>query len=338
MGCLIVFDCLQDIKQFLTKDVTQCRILVLGDVMLDRYYFGEVKRISPEAPVPITRVLSERDTLGGAANVAHNLALLGCKTFLIGAVGNDDSKARLCHKLDEVGIDYNGLVSANIPTTTKLRIIGGHQQMLRLDFEETGELDSQVQDKILEATTKLVQQGLDAVIISDYAKGVCSLDNCSGIINICKSSGIPVVVDPKGSEWYKYSHALYITPNMKEITEALKTHIKNEDNDVQKAAKRLRKKFSIENIVVTRSEKGLSLINSNQVSHIPTHAQEVFDVSGAGDTVIAVMGAALAGKLSPNDAAKIANIAAGIVVGKLGTYAISKDELLMAVEHITAKS
>lgn len=299
--------------------------------MLDKYYFGEVKRISPEAPVPVTRVLEEKETLGGAANVAHNLALLGCKTYLAGVVGNDHHRDSLNRILDSKRVDYAGLICKNGPTTTKLRIIGGHQQMLRLDFEETAPIDSEIELKLKDYVDSLMDQKISSVIISDYAKGVCTPSFCQYVIEKCAENDIPVIIDPKGSNWQKYSGAAYITPNLKELNEAIHVHISNNDEEIKKAASTIKRRLRIKNILVTRSEKGLSLIGTKRSVHIPTKAQEVFDVSGAGDTVIAVLGAALAGRLDPVDAAYLANLAAGVVVGKLGTYAINRSELLKAL-------
>ncbi|MEN6414732.1 MAG: D-glycero-beta-D-manno-heptose-7-phosphate kinase [Veillonellales bacterium] len=321
------------IKAFVEEQVTQCTVLVVGDVMLDKYYFGEVKRISPEAPVPVTRVMQEKETLGGAGNVAHNLARLGCRTLLAGAVGNDIHCDSLCRLLDERNIIHEGLVAKDGPTTTKLRVIGGHQQMLRLDFEETSPVGDEVETKILYYVDKALQQKAGSVILSDYGKGICTSRVCQAIISKCAEYHIPVIIDPKGSNWHKYTGASFITPNIKELNEVSKNEVTNEDEPVKQAAQTIRRKFRIKNMMVTRSEKGLSLVGAKRCVHIPTLAQEVFDVSGAGDTVIAVMGAALSAGLDPVDSAYLANMAAGVVVGKLGTYAISRQELLEALEN-----
>lgn len=329
-----MFQDINRVLKFLQADVIGLPVAVFGDVMLDRYYFGEVKRISPEAPVPVTRVLSEKEVLGGAANVAQNLARLGCKVYLLGVAGADENRQRLCRMLEEAGIDDSGLVTINRPTTTKLRVVGGHQQMLRLDFEETGELSLKERKTLAGSLTRLSQAGIRALLLSDYAKGVCGSQTCQQALKWSAGAGIPSVVDPKGSDWRKYSGASFITPNLKELGEAVHESLPNENGKIEKAAQRIRKRFDIENIVVTRSEKGLSLMNQREVCHIPTRAQEVFDVSGAGDTVIAVFGAAVAGGLTLTDAAQLANLAAGIAVGKLGTYAVSREEILGAIENL----
>lgn len=320
------------VKNFLKEKIFGCKVLVIGDVMLDKYYFGEVKRISPEAPVPITRVLSQKETLGGAANVAHNLARLGCQTFLAGMTGRDEHRASLERELNARGIAFSALICTERPTTAKVRIMGDHQQMLRLDFEEKSPPDRQTQEQLLEAAKMLLQQQIDFVILSDYAKGLCTQQVCQTVISLCNELRIPIAVDPKGKEWGKYAGATYITPNLKELNEVLLNPVANENEAVQAAARKIRQKYKVKNVVVTRSECGLSLIKARQAVHVPTVAQEVFDVSGAGDTVIAVLGAAIGGGMASGQAAELANLAAGIVVGKLGTYAVSREELLMALD------
>lgn len=329
-----MFNNLAKVLEFLEQDITSVNVLVIGDCMLDRYYFGEVKRISPEAPVPVTRVLEEHSTLGGAANVANNLALIGAKTGLVGVVGDDQNNNELCRLLDQAGITYHGLVADQRPTITKLRVLGGHQQMIRLDFEDNSPLNKKIENKLKQYVNKEIADGnVQAVIISDYAKGVCTPALCQNVIKECTRLKIPLIVDPKGSNWKKYSGAALITPNLKELGEAAKEEIANDDRRVKLLADKLRKRFNLETIIATRSEKGLSIINDTQSTHISTYAQEVFDVSGAGDTVVAVLGAALAGGLALADAANLANLAAGIVVGKIGTYAVKRSEILAAVKH-----
>lgn len=318
----------EQLYDFVAQRTSRCKILVVGDVMLDKYYYGEVTRISPEAPVPITHVLSEKETLGGAANVAHNLALLGCETSITGFVGDDYHCQSLLDKFTARGIDYHGLITTDRPTTTKLRVIGGHQQMMRLDFEESAPITGPYAERFLNYIHQKLNESLDCVIISDYGKGSCTEENCHKIIEACHAHGVPVVVDPKGANWTKYARADYITPNLKEINQVLLEPIHNEDKAVEKAAHYVMRKFKIRNIIVTRSEEGLSLVRENEIVHIPTKAQEVFDVSGAGDTVIAVFAMGLAGGMSPADSAYMANLAASVVVAKLGTYAVSREELM----------
>ena len=319
-----------DIEKMLTlveERLSRCRILVTGDVMLDKYYYGEVTRISPEAPVPINHITRQKETLGGAANVAHNLALLGCDTLLAGFVGEDYHCRSLKEKLVENGIDHAGLVPTNRPTTTKMRIIGGHQQMMRLDFESTEPLEKIYIDKFLAFVRCKLAESIDAIVVSDYAKGTCSEVTTTAIIEAAHAHGVPVIIDPKGANWTKYRGADYITPNVKEINEILIDPIKNTDAEVLKAAHYIMRKYRIKNVLATRSENGVTLVREGEEVHIPTRAQEVFDVSGAGDTVIAVLAAGLAGGLKGRDAAFLANLAASVVVRKLGTYAVSREEL-----------
>ena len=317
-----------NLREFIENRTGNCRILVVGDVMLDTYFYGEVTRISPEAPVPVTHVLRQKDTLGGAANVAHNLALLGCRTSLAGFVGKDHHCDSLLEKLASRGIDATGLIRTEAPTTTKIRVIGGHQQMLRLDFEDTSPIAECYAATLQDYVSKKLEAGLDVLIISDYGKGACTESVCQGIIAQCGSYRVPVIVDPKGIHWQKYAKADYITPNLKEVNQVLPEPIANKDLEIEGAARYITEKFDIRHVLATRSECGLSLAMEDHVTHIPTKAQEVFDVSGAGDTVIAVFALALAGGLQPTECAYLANLAASVVVAKLGTYAVSREELL----------
>ncbi|MHC1759679.1 MAG: D-glycero-beta-D-manno-heptose-7-phosphate kinase [Negativicutes bacterium] len=307
--------------------IAAVRVLVIGDVMLDRYYFADVTRISPEGPVPVAHVKETKNTLGGAANVAHNLARLGCRVTIAGISGDDENRQILDRKFDSLGIGHAGLLKSQRPTTTKVRVMGGHQQMIRLDFEETGRLTPSVEQRLTAYLLRHLDTGVDAVILSDYAKGVCSSGLCRSVIDACRVRGMPLVVDPKGSQWQKYKGAFLVTPNVKELGEASHTTIRNEDSRVLEIGEVIRRRFGFGTLMVTRSEKGLSLMSAGEPVHIPTYAREVFDVSGAGDTVAAVTGAALAAGLPMTVAAHLANLAAGVVVGKLGTYAISAAEL-----------
>jgi D-beta-D-heptose 7-phosphate kinase/D-beta-D-heptose 1-phosphate adenosyltransferase len=316
------------IRTFLESDIKKCRVLVVGDVMLDQYFYGDVIRISPEAPVPVNRINRQEDTLGGAANVAHNLARLGCKTYLCGVVGRDYHCAILKDQLKEIAIESVGMINGRDKTTTKVRILGGHQQMIRLDFEETNPIQEQIEEKILKYVEEKIKAELDCIIISDYQKGFCTGNICQQIIRYAHESNVTVLVDPKGSDWERYQNADYVTPNLKELSDIIGTKVKNENQMVKEAVQLVRDKFGVSNIIVTRSEKGLSLFEGEKVVDIPTVAQDVFDVSGAGDTVIAVFAAAISGNIAPQISAEIANLAAGIGVGKVGTYAVSAEEIL----------
>ena len=318
--------------EFLTVKVQQLKIAVIGDVMLDRYFYGEVKRISPEAPVPVNHVKKITSVLGGAGNVAANLAYLGCKVYVGGVTGRDTNRKFLESKLKEAGINYSGLVaSPSRSTITKLRIVGARQQMVRLDFEEVGDLSAQEEKTMLTWLEKMLKNGLDGIALSDYAKGVCSQHFCQQVIKLAKKHKVPVLVDPKGNDWSKYKGCDFITPNVKEMGEAVGKSLANEDGFVTKAAALARDKYKIKNVVVTRSEQGVTLVNKNEVINESATAQEVFDVSGAGDTVAAVLLAAVAGKLPLAQALHLSNKAAGIVVSKVGTYPVHREELLQAV-------
>ena len=204
-----------ELKEFISNGIQECKILVVGDVMLDKYYFGDVTRISPEAPVPINHVTKVKETLGGAANVAHNLALLGCQTSLISQIGRENHGDVFLQKLSNCGVDGSKILRADKPTTTKIRVISGHQQMLRLDFEDTTEIDGADAEFFLRNVFEEIEK-VDAVIISDYGKGICTEDICSKIIRQCRRTKKIVTVDPKGDDWSKYHDANFITPNLKE--------------------------------------------------------------------------------------------------------------------------
>ncbi len=327
------------IRSFLTEGIRKLHIAVLGDVMLDRYFYGEVKRISPEAPVPVTRVKAMKSVLGGAANVAANLAGLDCRVYIGGVIGADENQAPLEKLLDEAGIDHSGLVkSPRRRTITKLRVLGGQQQMLRLDFEETGDLNEEETAALRSWFEGLLQKGLDGVVISDYAKGLCSDEFTAWVIARARTMGIPVLVDPKGPNWQKYAGCSFITPNVKEMGEAAGASLTNEDEPVVAAARQAQARFAIENVVVTRSEKGMTLVNRREVIHAPATAVEVFDVSGAGDTVAATLLAAIAGKLALEEAVYLANRASGLVVAKVGTYPVHREELLADILNEARRS
>ena len=316
------------------KKIAVGRVLVLGDAMLDRYYFADVTRISPEGPVPVALVKAIKNTLGGAANVAHNLARLGCRVALAGISGDDENHRALEGRLDALGISHTGLIRTERPTTTKVRVMGGHQQMLRVDFENIEPISLTLEKQLIADFREELGEGVDAVILSDYAKGVCSAGLCRAVIRLCREAGVPLVVDPKGDRWQKYKGAFLVTPNVKELSEACRQELHNDDRHIVSMGEAIRQRFDFGALLVTRSEKGLSLLAGGEPVHIPTYAREVFDVSGAGDTVAAVMGAALAAKLNLKTAAHLANLAAGVVVAKIGTYAISAVELDAALSQV----
>ena len=301
------------------------RLLVIGDVMLDRYWHGAANRVSPEAPVPVVKVSNREDRPGGAGNVALNLAALGSATSLLGVVGDDDTGRDLLSRLNAAGVFCDFLVSPDKPTITKLRVIAQHQQLIRVDFEQTFDAND-VRD--LQARSEALMDGVGAVILSDYAKG--ALQDVQSLIQLARSKSIPVIVDPKGTDFSRYRGATLITPNPNEL-EAVVGPCEHEDDLVNKGLKML-SDLQLEALLVTRGEHGMTLIRPDSPElHLPARAQEVFDVTGAGDTVISVLAASLAAGDDLADATALANLAAGLVVGKLGTAAISGPELRRAI-------
>ena len=245
------------LENFIANKTGGCKILVIGDMILDKYYYGEVTRISPEAPVPVTHVINTKKTLGGAANVAHNLALLGCQTSIAGFIGDDHHGDTLIEKLISRGVDYFSLVRTSSPTTTKIRIIGGHQQMLRLDFEDTTPFIGAEADNLIANIKNEINdlRKTDAVIISDYGKGTCTEDTCQKIIKLCRKKNIAVIVDPKGNQWNKYRGANFITPNLKELNSVLDIPVKNVDSEIEIAAHQVIKKFHRRTVILYELKK-----------------------------------------------------------------------------------
>ena len=301
--------------------------LVIGDLMLDRYLIGEVERISPEAPVPVVLLKQENERAGGAANVAANLSLLGIRTTMAGIIGDDAEGRALLDMLRELNIDSAIVTSQQRPSVTKTRILGGHQQMMRLDKESRLAFTESENNALHEQVSQAIAQKPDVIILSDYAKGVLSDALCQAVIAQAKALGIPVLVDPKGRDYTKYQGATALTPNKKETSEACGIDAMDTDRLLQAAAD-LRDHLGLKFLAVTRGEEGISLLEQNETIHIPAAAKQVFDVSGAGDTVIATLAAGLVHGLSHRQAFELANIAAGIVVGKVGTVPVNREELL----------
>ncbi|MBQ2268319.1 MAG: bifunctional D-glycero-beta-D-manno-heptose-7-phosphate kinase/D-glycero-beta-D-manno-heptose 1-phosphate adenylyltransferase HldE [Succinivibrio sp.] len=309
-----------DLTTLFTKKVT-----VVGDVMLDSYWTGPSNRISPEAPVPVVRVTGNEDRAGGAANVAINIAKLGAPCNLVGIVGEDKNAATLEGLVRAHEINPNFVITNTHPTITKLRILSRNQQLLRLDFEDNfADVDTK---GIIEAFESSLNDS-KVVIFSDYGKG--SLASVQQMIQICRQKGIYSLVDPKGTDFSKYTGATLLTPNMSEF-EAVVGKVKD-DKDLEEKALALIEKFKLDMLLVTRSEDGMSLIRPNcKAVHLPTYAREVYDVTGAGDTVIGTLGTCLAAGLDIVTACEYANSAAGIVVGKIGTSTVSPQELMNAL-------
>jgi D-beta-D-heptose 7-phosphate kinase / D-beta-D-heptose 1-phosphate adenosyltransferase len=314
-------------------DFSRCHVVVVGDVMLDVYFMGQVRRISPEAPVPVVHVREKTNTLGGAGNTSLNLAGLKCKTTLVGVCGADDSGTRLRQIVAAKKITDQIVEIADHPTTTKTRVIGQGQQLVRLDEENLLTPSKVVHDQLFTRIQKIINTA-DAVILSDYGKGVLYNDFNQKIIDQCKKSKIPVIIDPKGKNWKPYRGATCITPNTAEVELAAGLEANSAENTLINAATRLCKSHKLDRLLLTRGAKGMCLIEpENQPTPIPATAKEVYDVSGAGDTVIATLAACIASGMEFSAAAVIANIAAGIVVGKLGSQAIHLPELNAALKR-----
>ena len=331
------------VNAFLTNSLPTLKIAVIGDVMVDRYVFGDVSRISPEAPVPVNRVSSVKEVLGGAGNVASNLANLDCHVYLGAVAGVDDHGRVLDKLLIADGIDTSGLIyDNNRSTITKMRILGDRQQMMRLDFETITPITTDEEERLVSWLDGLCQQGLQGIVISDYGKGVCTPTLLQEVFRLAHTYNVQTIVDPKGADWSKYDGATCITPNVKELGESLGRVIPNEDASVIEAAKEVLGKLNVQYIIGTRSAKGITVVaKDGRTWHNPATQQDVFDVSGAGDTVVAMMISCLASGLSMRLALHIANGAAGIVVSKVGTYPIHRQELIdlwRSVRQLTASS
>ena len=296
------------------------RILIVGDVMLDRYWFGEVNRISPEAPVPVVRVERREERLGGAANVARNAAMLGAKTGLLGVIGADEAGDVVENLLGELGIDSYLNRDQAISTIIKLRVIGRQQQLVRVDFEDAP-TDTVLRDKLTQFNALVANY--DVIILSDYAKG--SLVNVADMIAVAAKLGKRILVDPKGDDFSRYKGASMLTPNRSELIRIV-GQWKSEEELTTKA-QNLRKSLAMEALLLTRSEEGMTLYREGEVTNFPAVAREVFDVSGAGDTVIATLAVMLGNGVPLPEAVDIANQAGGIVVGKLGTATVTREEL-----------
>ncbi|MBZ0132030.1 MAG: D-glycero-beta-D-manno-heptose-7-phosphate kinase [Rhodocyclaceae bacterium] len=305
-------------------DTSVARILVVGDVMLDRYWFGEVSRISPEAPVPVVKVERSEERPGGAANVARNCAALGAKVSLLSVVGADEAGRSLARLMDGEGIETSLHEDANLSTTIKLRVVGRQQQLLRIDFENAPAHEV-LRAKLADFERQLPR--CDLVILSDYGKG--GLAHIGEMIRLARAAGKPVLVDPKGEDYARYAGATLLTPNRAELRQVIGGW--STEAVLEEKVARLRKELGLEALLVTRSEEGMTLFRDGEALHEPAQALEVYDVSGAGDTVIASMAVMLASGADMQAAMRIANRTAGIVVGKLGTAVVQLDELRAAL-------
>lgn len=307
-------------KPFPSEAISRSRVLVVGDVMLDRYWFGEVERISPEAPVPVVRVARREDRLGGAANVARNVAALGGQVTLVGVLGEDEAGDSIRRLSAEAGIKTDLIADPSLHTTLKMRVLGRQQQLLRVDFEQHPE---QAALDLVDAALARHLANHDIVVLSDYAKGV--LARVESLVAMARHAGIPVLVDPKGDDYTRYRGATLVTPNRSEMQQAVGRW--TSEAELTDRAQRLRADLDLEALLVTRSEQGMTMFTDAGREHTDAQAHEVFDVSGAGDTVLATLAVSRAIGLPWVEAMGWANKAGGIAVGKLGTSVVTAAEL-----------
>ena len=306
------------------------RVVVVGDAMLDRFVYGEVERISPEAPIPVLRETRETAMAGGAGNVARNIAALGAVTEFVSLIGDDAAGQQLSAMLAaETGVVPRLRVLPDHLTTVKTRYIAGHQQMLRADRERATGVPQALQRGIVENVKKLIPDA-GALVVSDYGKGVLAPNGAADLIAFARRAGLPVVVDPKGTDFARYRGATVVTPNRKEL-QAASGMATGSDEDIVAAARKIIADCGVDYVLATRSADGMSLIGAAEAHHLPAEAREVFDVSGAGDTVVAAVAAALAAGVPLIEAARLANVAAGIVVAKVGTAVARRDEIAEAI-------
>ncbi len=322
----------------ITGNIGKARILILGDIMLDEYLYGSVSRISPEAPVPVVEINDEQLRLGGAANVANNIAALGDSPCLLGVVGEDEAAVKLSQLLKAKDISREYLVNDSYRRTTmKTRVIAHSQQVVRADREDAVELSPEIEKLVMERFTSLLGY-ISGVIISDYGKGVITASLLDKVIPACRAKGIFVAVDPKESHFFRYKKVSVVTPNHHEAGFVAGRRIKT-DNDLQEVGRMLLAKLESDSILITRGEKGMALFLANgEIEYIPTVARKVFDVTGAGDTVIASLVSAVAAGASLKEATIISNCAAGIVVGEIGTATVSSEQLKNEVKRYAARA
>ena len=314
---------MHDVSTLKTR-LNKARVLVVGDVMLDRYWFGDVSRISPEAPVPIAKIDHIDQRAGGAANVARNIVALGGQAVLLSVIGDDEAGDQLQQLMQHNQVQTHFLRDKTIATTVKLRVVARNQQLIRLDFEDAPT------HEVLNSVTRQYRDLLvdcDVVILSDYGKG--GLTHVTTMIEWAQQAGKPVLIDPKGDDYEKYAGATLLTPNRAELRQV--TGSWQDEVALTEKAQSLREHLGLQALLLTRSEEGMTLFREGEPHHQPTQAREVFDVSGAGDTVIGAMGLAMAAGLDLPEAMRLANAAAGVVVAKLGTAVCSFDELAEAL-------
>ena len=327
---------IKQIKECLTR-ANSINVLCIGDIMLDQFVYGSVTRISPEAPVPVFLKKSDKTMLGGAGNVALNVSSLGCNTTFLGVVGSDKNATTLSKLFKAANIKNYFFKIRGLATTVKTRIIANNQHLLRIDNEEPYQVPLPIIPRLTTLLKKLITSQ-NIVLLSDYNKGIFSVESCQTVINLCNQMNKRVIVDPKGSDYEKYRNAYLVKPNLKEFS--LATGISSIDptsdkffDQIKSGSFYLFDKYNIKNLVITLSEYGMVYVSQEkeQIYHVPTVAKEVFDVSGAGDTSLATLGLALASGIDIRTAVSLANVASGLVVAKLGTASVSMDELLQNI-------
>jgi len=313
----------------ITANIGKARILILGDIMLDEYLYGRVNRISPEAPVPVVEIQDENTRLGGAANVANNIIALGNEPILIGTVGTDDAAVKLVQLLKQKDIAQDNIIEdPHRRTTIKTRIIANGQQVVRADREDINEIEDVIEKRVFNMIGSLIDRDrVDAIIISDYGKGVITASLLDKVIPLCKEKDIFVGVDPKESHFFRYKNVSVVTPNHVEAGFVVGKRIRTEE-DLEKVGKELLDKLKADSILITRGEQGMALFSSDgSLELVPTVARKVYDVTGAGDTVVSVFVSAVAAGASLKEATILANSAAGVVVGEIGTATVSRERL-----------
>ncbi|MEE2699328.1 MAG: D-glycero-beta-D-manno-heptose-7-phosphate kinase [Pseudomonadota bacterium] len=316
----------------LVSQLTKARVLVVGDVMVDHFHYGEVNRISPEAPIPVLKVERENTMLGGAGNVVRNLRSLSAKTRFLTITGKDPAGREVTRMIKKQGVKDTPIIDDERPTSTKTRFIAGGQQILRADREKTKGLTPNIETKLVNAVAAALK-GCQVVVLSDYGKGTLTTKTTKQIIRLAVKEKKIIIVDPKGTDFSRYSGATFLTPNQRELATAVGFGIKT-NKDVLRASKKLIKSHNFGAILTTRSSEGMSVVTADGiVAHLDAEAKEVFDVSGAGDTVVATFAAALAAGSNLDRATVLANTAAGIVVGKVGTASVSSKDLLIALHN-----
>lgn len=319
----------------LIRNMVEISVLVAGDIMLDRFVYGHVDRISPESPVPVLSIDRENIMLGGAGNTLSNLIHLKCRGKILSLIGDDDAGRQVREKAGHYGIDTAGLLTvSDRPTIVKTRFLAGHQQLLRTDYERIAQISEQTEKDLLKAADKILPS-VQALVLSDYGKGLLTPSLIKALIERAKEHRIPVLVDPKGADYSKYAGADVVTPNRKELSLAINGRTVDDDEQVEQAAQEIIKRCRIKTVVATRSRDGMSVIEKDGAVHIRSATDiEVFDVSGAGDTVIATIAAGMAAGADIVQAAALANLAGSIVVSKVGTAPIRAEELIEALENL----